>query len=393
MEKMRLGDIAQLINGDRGKNYPSQSDIAQKGEIPFVNAGHLNGKGIDFKEMNYISEEKYNKLNSGKFQKDDILYCLRGSLGKKAIVSSNINGAIASSLVIIRPDPAKVSGEYLMFALDSPAIREQLVKANNGSSQPNLSATSVREYRVELPELSLQEEVVEKLEKVISIIDGRKQEVQLLDDLIRARFVEMFGDPATNPMRWSETTIGDECFYIKDGPHKSLPDIGKENGGHPFISVRNIVNGYIDFSTARYISDEDYANAIKKCHPEKGDMLYSKGGTTGIAKLIDIDEEFANWVHVAVLKFDKSKLNGIFFENMLNGDYCFEQSQRLTKGIANRDLVLSAMAQIKMYRPPMEIQKQFADFVNQVDKSKVAIQKALDKTQMLFDSLMQEYFG
>ena len=181
----------------------------------------------------------------------------------------------------------------------------------------------------------------------------------------------MFGDPATNPMRWSETTIGDECFYIKDGPHKSLPDIGKENGGHPFISVRNIVNGYIDFSTARYISDEDYANAIKKCHPKKGDMLYSKGGTTGIAKLIDIDEEFANWVHVAVLKFDKSKLNGIFFENMLNGDYCFEQSQRLTKGIANRDLVLSAMAQIKMYRPPMEIQKQFADFVNQVDKSKL----------------------
>lgn len=181
----------------------------------------------------------------------------------------------------------------------------------------------------------------------------------------------MFGDPITNPMGWIETTIGDECFYIKDGPHKSLPDIGKENGGHPFISVRNIVNGYIDFSSARYISDKDYADAIKKCHPEKGDMLYSKGGTTGIAKLIDIDEEFANWVHVAVLKFDKTKLNGIFFENMLNGDYCYEQSQRLTKGIANRDLVLSAMGQIKMYRPPMELQEQFAEFVHQVDKSKV----------------------
>ena len=74
----------------------------------------------------------------------------------------------------------------------------------------------------------------------------------------------------------------------------------------------------------------------------------------------------------SVRKFDKSKLNGIFFENMLNGDYCFEQSQRLTKGIANRDLVLSAMAQIKMYRPPMEIQKQFADSGQpQVDKSKL----------------------
>ena len=78
---------------------------------------------------------------------------------------------------------------------------------------------------------------------------------------------------------------------------------------------------------------------------------------------------------------------------MLNGAYCYEQSQRLTKGIANRDLVLNAMAQIKMYRPPMKLQKQFADFVAQVDKSKVAVQKALDEAQLLFDSLMQKYFG
>ena len=222
----------------------------------------------------------------------------------------------------------------------------------------------------EVAEIDKNEQVLicKKLDNLFSVIKLRKRELQLLDSLIKARFVEMFGNPASNPMGWEETTIGNECFYIKDGPHKSLPDIGKENGGHPFISVRNIVNGHIDFSTARYISDEDYADAIKKCHPERGDMLYSKGGTTGIAKLIDIDEEFANWVHVAVLKFDKSRLNGIFFENMLNGDYCYNQSQRLTKGIANRDLVLSAMAQIKMYRPPIELQNQFADFVNQVDK-------------------------
>lgn len=231
-----------------------------------------------------------------------------------------------------------------------------------------LSATS--QNTVELPTIEEQKNIVKKLDKILEVIDNQNKQLELLDEAIKARFVEMFGDPASNPMGWDETSVGNECFYIKDGPHKSLPDIGKENGGHPFISVRNIVNGYIDFSSARYISDEDYADAIKKCHPEKGDMLYSKGGTTGIAKLIDIDEEFANWVHVAVLKFDKTKLNGIFFENMLNGSYCYEQSQRLTKGIANRDLVLSAMAQIKMYRPPMKLQEQFAAFVAQVDKSK-----------------------
>lgn len=165
-----------------------------------------------------------------------------------------------------------------------------------------------------------------------------------------------------------KTTIGAECYYIKDGPHKSLPDVGEGNG-YPFISVRNIVNGSIDFSTAKYISEKYYLESIKKCHPQKGDMLYSKGGTTGIAKLIDVDIEFANWVHVAVLKFDDS-LNGVFFENMLNSAYCYDQSQRLTKGIANRDLVLSAMAQIKMFKPPLELQEQFAEFVKQSDKSK-----------------------
>lgn len=280
---------------------------------------------------------------------------------------------------------------YLYYFMED--YIKELRKQAIGGVIKYIKLGNLTEALIELPSVHEQKAIVKILEKTKNIIDMRKREIENLDNIVKARFVELFGEPTTNPMGWDETTIGDECFYIKDGPHKSLPDIGKENGGHPFISVRNIVNGYIDFSTARYISDADYADAIKKCQPEKGDMLYSKGGTTGIAKLIDTDEQFANWVHVAVLKFDRSKLNGVFFENMLNSAYCYEQSQRLTKGIANRDLVLSAMAQIKMYRPPIKLQQQFAAFVAQTNKSKAAIQKSLDETQLLFDSLMQEYFG
>ncbi|MBR4411814.1 MAG: restriction endonuclease subunit S, partial [Firmicutes bacterium] len=132
--RVKLGDIAILINGDRGKNYPSQNDINTEGGIPFVNAGHLSLNTIDFEGMNYISEAKYESLNSGKFVSGDILYCLRGSLGKKAIVPKATFGAVASSLVIIRPDSEKVLSEYLLLALDSSSIQEQLHKANNGSS-------------------------------------------------------------------------------------------------------------------------------------------------------------------------------------------------------------------------------------------------------------------
>ena len=339
------------------------------------------------KYQNYVLEDGdllMSHINSAQYLGRTVLYEKQGD--EKIIHGMNLLGLKARRDIIM---PA-----YARYCFYSQPFRDQIGKITKKSvNQASFAVADLKKIKIDVPNLSEQNRVVDILNRVNQVIDERRQELQKLDELIKARFVEMFGDPIANPMGWIETTIGDECFYIKDGPHKSLPDIGKENGGHPFISVRNIVNGYIDFSSARYISDEDYADAIKKCHPEKGDMLYSKGGTTGIAKLIDIDEEFANWVHVAVLKFDKTKLNGIFFENMLNGDYCYEQSQRLTKGIANRDLVLSAMAQIKMYRPPMELQEQFADFVHQVDKSKVAVQASLDQAQILFDSLMQKYFG
>ena len=368
MAKYKLGDICEIVSGSTPK---TSIDEYWDGDVKWITPAELNDDSYIISDSaRKITELAVKKTGLTSFPEGTVILSSRAPIGKVAIAGCEMYCNQGFKNLICSD---KIINKYLYWFLKRNT--HFLNSLGRGATFKEISKAIVSEIEINVPEIEQQKKVVEILEKVSGIIARRKKELSALDDLIKARFVEMFGDPATNPMRWSETTIGDECFYIKDGPHKSLPDIGKENGGHPFISVRNIVNGYIDFSTARYISDEDYANAIKKCHPEKGDMLYSKGGTTGIAKLIDIDEEFANWVHVAVLKFDKSKLNGIFFENMLNGDYCFEQSQRLTKGIANRDLVLSAMAQIKMYRPPMEIQKQFADFVKQVDKSKVAILK------------------
>lgn len=364
--RVKLADVCE-----RGSSNLKQADIPGKsGDYPVYGASGYIGN-VDFYQ-----------------QKKPYVAVVKDGAGIGRAMLLPAESSVIGTMQYLLPKSV-VLPEYLFYVVK----HMHLEKYFSGATIPHIYFKDYQNEEFTLDDLNKQHEVVTTLRKVESVIENRQQQLQKLDDLIKARFVEMFGDPGTNPMGWKETTIGEECFYIKDGPHKSLPDIGRENGGHPFISVRNIVDGYIDFSTAKYISDEDYADAIKKCHPEKGDMLYSKGGTTGIAKLIDVDVEFANWVHVAVLKFDKKKLNGVFFENMLNGVYCYEQSQRLTKGIANRDLVLSAMAQIKMYRPPMELQQQFAAFVAQVTKSKVAVQKALDEAQLLFDSLMQQYFG
>ena len=370
---MRLEDICTVFaDGD----WIESKDQSESG-IRLVQTGNI-GEGIFLEKevrAKYITEDTFDKFKCTEIFSGDILVSrLPEPVGRACIVPEKAERMItAVDCTICRPNEALISKEYLCYFMRSKAYYTRLLGNVTGTTRKRISRKNLGKVELRVPAKDEQKAVVEQLDCLVKVIDSRTKELLLLDNLIKARFVEMFGDPSTNPLSWDETTIGDECFYIKDGPHKSLPDIGKENRGHPFISVRNIVNGYIDFSTARYISDEDYANAIKKCHPEKGDMLYSKGGTTGVAKLIDIDVEFANWVHVAVLKFDKTKLNGVFFENMLNGAYCYEQSQRLTKGIANRDLVLSAMAKIKMYRPPMELQNKFADFVHQVDKSKVVL--------------------
>ena len=353
MQKVRLGDIAILINGDRGKNYPSQVDITNDGEVPFVNAGHLNGREIAFDEMNYISKDKYEKLSSGKFQEGDILYCLRGSIGKKAIVSTDIKGAIASSLVIIRPNSEKLYGEYLMLALESPAIKKQLTKANNGSSQPNLSAASVREYEIELPELLIQREVVEKLVKVRDIIDNRRQELQLLDDLIKARFVEMFGDVKYGIERWGGKPFKDIAINL-DSKRKPVKDADRKKmqGIYPYYGATGIVDYVNDYrQDGEFLLISEDGKALE---------LRSKP----IAFLASGKIWINNHAHVQQCT---DECNIIYLMYHIN----FMDVSIWVTGIDQKKLNRANLNTIPIALPPIELQKQFADFVKQVDKSKV----------------------
>lgn len=300
--KLRLGDIATYING-----YAFKPNERGKEGLPIIRIQDLTGNSYDLGYYNGTYPKKI-EINNG-----DVLISWSGSLG--VYVWKGEKALLNQHIFKVQFDKIDVDKNYFIYSVKY--FLQEMQSKTHGATMKHITKRDFDNIKIPFPDLDMQNYISKQLSHVSNIIELRKKQFKKFDELISGRFVEMFGDPIVNPMQWKETTIGDECFYIKDGPHKSLPDIGKENGGYPFISVRNIVNGYIDFSTARYISDEDYAYAIKKCNPEKGDMLYSKGGTTGIAKLIDIDEKFANWVHIAVLKFDKSKLNGIFLKKCL----------------------------------------------------------------------------
>ena len=190
---VELQKVCLFINGDRGENYPSGDKISKnKDGIAFINAGLLERNKVNWSNMNYISEDTYNNLRSGKIQKDDILYCLRGSLGKCAIIDFSERGAIASSLVILRANKNEINPNFLLIQLGMEEILYQQNQANNGSSQPNLSANSVKKYKILLPPLSLQNEfseIVKQIDKQKFEIEKSLKEIQeLYESLIEEYF-------------------------------------------------------------------------------------------------------------------------------------------------------------------------------------------------------------
>jgi type I restriction enzyme, S subunit len=164
-----VGDQCVLENGDRSSNYPNKSCLVSQG-IPFINAGHLSAGRIDFEGMSFIDRTRFNALRAGKIARGDILFCLRGSLGKAALVLDLDEGAIASSLVILRPGSA-VDAKYLLIYLGSSLVAEQIEQYDNGTAQPNLAAGSLRKFLLPLPQLAEQHRIIAKVDELVALCD------------------------------------------------------------------------------------------------------------------------------------------------------------------------------------------------------------------------------
>jgi type I restriction enzyme M protein len=180
IEFLELGTVCSFENGDRGKNYPNKNARVDYG-VPFVNAGHIQDYGLDMENMDYISEERFSWLRAGKIKKEDILFCLRGSLGKVAIIKEIEKGAIASSLVIIRPKTNNLMSEFLFKILRSDDIRLQIVELQSGVAQPNLSVKSLQKFKIPLPSLEIQKQLVAEAEKEEEIIISNRRLIELME--------------------------------------------------------------------------------------------------------------------------------------------------------------------------------------------------------------------
>ena len=383
MKYVKLGDVCEFINGDRGKNYPSSKDFVDKG-IPFINAGHIQNNDISFENMNYISKEKFNKLGSGKVKKNDILYCLRGSLGKNAIVNIE-EGAIASSLVILRSKTEDIDVNYLIKYLNSNYIKEQILKYNNGSSQPNLSAASVKNFNIYIPNYEKQKEISRILDKAQQLIDKRKEQIEALDELVKSKFIEMFGDSVSNPKGFKVKNLSEIAESFIGLTYK--PDDVSDNGTLVLRSG-NIQNSKLVFSDNVRVT----TNVREKLFVKENDILMcSRNGSARlvgkVAMIPKLDEEITFGAFMTIIRSKNYSYLFTYFQLE-----AFRQQLQSAKTTTINQITKKMLDEIKIPLPPIELQNQFADFVKQVDKLKFEMEKSLKELEDNFNSLMQKAF-
>ena len=236
-----------------------------------------------------------------------------------------------------------------------------------------------------------QKAIVKVLSKSKDILSFRQQQLQKLDELVKSRFIELFGDPKLNPRKWDMVTIGDIATDVRYGTSRPATDGGK----YPYLRMNNLTyEGYLDLTDLKHIDVPD--NEIEKCVVRNGDVLFNRTNSVelvGKTCVYNLDSDMIIAGYIIRVRIDDRVLP-VILSSYLNSTVMKEQLRSMAKGAVNQaNINAQELRSIPIYLPPITLQHEFATFVEQVDKSKFEIQQSLEKLEILKKSLMQQYFG
>lgn len=364
--RVKLEDVCE-----RGSSNLKQSDIADStGDYPIYGASGYIGN-VDF----YHQEKPY-------------VAVVKDGAGIGRTTLHPAKSSVIGTMQYLLPKE-NVLPEYLCYVVRYM----HLEKYFTGATIPHIYFKDYKNEEFNLDSLDKQAEIITVLGKCERIIAERKQELEKLDELIKARFVELFGDPEENPFGWDKMPLSELIINANNGMARR----GNDEDGNIVMRLVELQDGYIDYSNPNRIILKD--NEKKRYLLKDKDFLFARvnGNPDNVGRCAvfrDIGEAVYHNDHIIRVHFNEELLDGTFASALLNSDYGKRQLKSQIKTSAGQYTVSQdGIGAIVTILPSMDKQNQFAEFVAQVDKSKVAVQKALDETQTLFDSLMQEYFG
>ncbi len=365
MKYVSLETVCNILDSQR---VPITASERAKGEYPYYGAN-----GIQDYVADYIFDDELVLLaeDGGNFGSKDrpIAYRVSG----KCWVNNHAH--------VLKPKEC-IDVDYLCYSLmfyDTTGIV-------NGATRQKLTQAAMRQMTIPMVSMEQQKGIVLKLNKVEDLISQRKEQLNKLDELVKSRFIEMFGDVPEA----EHTTMPEVCSIITDGTHQPPKFV---SSGIPFLFVSNIVTNKITYNAEKFISEETYKELMKRTPIEIGDILLSTVGSYGHPAVVETDRPFSFQRHIAYLKPKKDVINSIYLYGALLSADVQKQIDERVKGIAQKTLNLSEIRKLHFPLPSMEVQNQFATFVEQTDKLKFEVKQGLEKLEILKKALMLEYFG
>ena len=351
-------------------NYVMLKEVCSinMGQSPNSDSYNENGEGVPFFQGNadfgerYPVTRKWCTAPTKMAEPEDILISVRAPIG--AMNYAKEECCIGRGLAALTPDKTKVSPEFIFWLLKGK--NAELNSKGTGSTFKAIGRKVLEETLVPDIALETQSEYSEILEKVYAIIQSRKQELQKLDELIKARFVDLFGDIILNPYGWEKDSLRAVCD-VRDGTHDS-PKYYET--GYPLVTSKNVTGGKIDLTDCSLICEEDFNKINERSKVDIGDIIMPMIGTVGKPVIVDIEPNFAI-KNVALIKFKAdSRVLNIYIRALLQSDYFDDAVLSKVRGGTQKFISLGDIRKLEVLVPPMELQNQFTAFVEQIDKSK-----------------------
>lgn len=338
-------------------------------------------------DKNYIEYVK----DTGKLKtciEDDILIGRYGaSIGK---ILTGLAGAYSVAIVKTIPDEKVVSKKYLYWYLNSQYFQRFISNVGSRAAQAGFNKNDLGAAQIPLVDKERQEEICEVLEKANKLISLRKQQLAKLDELVKARFVEIFGDPVSNPLHWKKVKLS-ELADIKIGPFGSL--LHKEDyvtGGHPLVNPSHIISGKIIVDNDLTLTEEKYFE-LSAYHLKKNDVILGRRGEMGRCAVVN--EEGLLCGTGSLLIRTNGTVTADYIQKIISFPTFKKTIEDMAVGQTMPNLNVPIVSNFMIIVPPLSVQKDYYDFVERVDQQKQTVQQSLEKLELMKKALMQEYFG
>ena len=398
MAKVRLGDIATVVT--KGTTPTTIGFQFEDSGINFVKIESISEDGTFLKEkFSHISNECNVQMRRSQLQENDILFSIAGAIGRSVIVTKEILPANTNqALAIIRVPKGKIDYNYLLYALSSSAINQQATQHQQGVAQLNISLKNVSDFLLPIYTEAMQKRIVQNLKKIDKLVFLRKQQLAKLDELVKARFVEMFGDSVANTKNFPSTTLETVMtVFPQNGLYKPQTDYVQDDTGIPILRIDAFYNGKVtNWNTLKRLICSE--TEIDRYLLKENDIVINRVNSIEYlgkcAHIVGLKEKTVFESNMMRFHMDEKKVNAVYVTEVLCTEDIYRQILRRAKKSVNQASINQEdVKSLEILVPPLSLQNQFAAFVERVDQQKQTIQQSLEKLELMKKALMQEYFG